>query len=71
MGAKDKRRPMWRAAVFCADAMLDRGTRCPRASCHDAMERRYIREVLEATGGNRTEAARFLRIDYKTLMRKL
>jgi DNA-binding NtrC family response regulator len=35
------------------------------------MERRYIREVLDATGGNRTEAARILRIDYKTLMRKL
>jgi DNA-binding NtrC family response regulator len=35
------------------------------------MERRYVRQVLESTGGNKTEAARILRIDYKTLARKL
>jgi len=34
-------------------------------------ERRHVRAVLQRTGGNKSEAARLLRIDYKTLLRKL
>ncbi len=37
----------------------------------EEIERRYIRHVLEATGNNRTWAARILGIDRKTLYRKL
>ena len=37
----------------------------------DAVERRHIERVLEATGKNRTLAARILGIDRKTLWRKL
>lgn len=35
------------------------------------VERRYIRHVLKATGGNKTLAARILGLDRKTLYRKL
>jgi len=35
------------------------------------VERRHILRVLQATGGNRTEAARILGLDRKTLYRKL
>ena len=35
------------------------------------IERRYIRRVLEACGGNKTAAAQILAIDRKTLLRKL
>ena len=35
------------------------------------VERRHIRKVLIATGGHRTEAARILGLDRKTLYRKL
>lgn len=35
------------------------------------VERRHITEVLAATNGNRTEAARILGFDRKTLYRKL
>ena len=35
------------------------------------MERRHILEVLSATGGNRSAAARILGIERKTLSRKL
>jgi two-component system response regulator HydG len=34
------------------------------------MERRYVQAVLRHTGGNKTRAAQFLDIDYKTLLRK-
>ncbi len=37
----------------------------------EAIERRYIRHVLESVQGNRTEAARILGIDRKTLYRRL
>jgi two-component system response regulator HydG len=37
----------------------------------DEVERRYILRVLEAVGGNRTQAARILGFDRKTLYRKL
>jgi two-component system, NtrC family, response regulator AtoC len=37
----------------------------------DEVERRYILRVLEALGGNRTQAARVLGFDRKTLYRKL
>jgi DNA-binding NtrC family response regulator len=35
------------------------------------VERRHIFRVLDRTGGNRTEAARILGLDRKTLYRKL
>ena len=35
------------------------------------VERRYILHVLEAVGGNKTNAARVLGLDRKTLYRKL
>jgi DNA-binding NtrC family response regulator len=34
-------------------------------------ERRAIRSALRATGGNKSEAARLLRVDYKTLHLKM
>jgi transcriptional regulator with PAS, ATPase and Fis domain len=37
----------------------------------EAVERRHIERVLEATGGNRSMAAKILGIDRKTLWRKL
>jgi two-component system response regulator HydG len=37
----------------------------------DQVEQRYVLHVLEAVGGNRTEAARVLGMDRKTLYRKL
>jgi two-component system response regulator HydG len=37
----------------------------------DQVERQYIRYVLQQTAGNRTEAARILGLDRKTLYRKL
>jgi two-component system response regulator HydG len=37
----------------------------------EEIERRYILRVLEAAGGNRTNAARILRLDRKTLYRRL
>jgi DNA-binding NtrC family response regulator len=36
----------------------------------EEVERRYIRRVLEATGGNKTMAARILGVDRRTLYRK-
>ncbi|MEX5213981.1 MAG: sigma-54 dependent transcriptional regulator [Nitrospiraceae bacterium] len=37
----------------------------------DEIERRHILRVIEAYGGNKTQAARSLQIDYKTLLAKL
>lgn len=37
----------------------------------EEMERRYITHVLKTTGGNRTLSARILKVDRKTLYRKL
>lgn len=37
----------------------------------EEMEKRYIQYVLKSTGGNRTLAARILKVDRKTLYRKL
>jgi two-component system response regulator HydG len=37
----------------------------------EEVERRYILRVLEAAGGSRTQAARILGLDRKTLYRKL
>jgi DNA-binding NtrC family response regulator len=45
-----------------------------REITHRAMaeaERQAIRLALQATGGNKSEAARFLRVDYKTLHLKM
>ena len=37
----------------------------------DEMERRYVRQVLNAVGGNKTHAARILGIDRRSLYRRL
>ena len=37
----------------------------------DQLERDYLRVVVDAVEGNKTEAANILRIDRKTLYRKL
>jgi two-component system response regulator HydG len=37
----------------------------------DEMERRYVRQVLSAVGGNKTHAARILGIDRRSLYRRL
>jgi transcriptional regulator with PAS, ATPase and Fis domain len=37
----------------------------------DEIEQLHIRRVLEASGGNKTQAAKTLNIDYKTLLAKL
>jgi len=37
----------------------------------DDIERRHIQRVLDASGGNKTQAAKTLDIDYKTLLAKL
>jgi transcriptional regulator of acetoin/glycerol metabolism len=37
----------------------------------DEIRRRHVTAVLEACGGNRTNAARVLHVDRKTLYRKL
>jgi transcriptional regulator with PAS, ATPase and Fis domain len=37
----------------------------------DEIERRHIQRVLNTCGGNKTQAARTLKIDYKTLLSKL
>ena len=39
--------------------------------CLEEVERRYIRRVLKATGGNKTHAARVLGLDRRTLYRKI
>lgn len=37
----------------------------------DEVEQRYLLRVLDATGGNKSHAARILGVDRKTLQRKL
>ena len=37
----------------------------------DEIERLHIERVLEASGGNKTQTAKILAIDYKTLLSKL
>lgn len=49
------------------DGVMDRELLLPMRE----VERRHILRVLQATGGNRTEAARILGLDRKTLYRKL
>jgi two-component system nitrogen regulation response regulator GlnG len=41
------------------------------AAAADAAERQAITEVLRATGGNKSEAARMLQVDFKTLHLKM
>jgi two-component system response regulator HydG len=50
--------------------VIDEGDNQPLASL-ETIEDRYIRFVLERTGGNKTEAAKILGLDRKTLYRKL
>ncbi|OGW51410.1 MAG: hypothetical protein A2V62_08740 [Nitrospirae bacterium RBG_19FT_COMBO_58_9] len=37
----------------------------------DEIERLHIQRVLDASGGNKTQAAKTLDVDYKTLLAKL
>ena len=37
----------------------------------EEMERRYVRRVLDAVGGNKTHAARVLGLDRRSLYRRL
>jgi two-component system nitrogen regulation response regulator GlnG len=41
------------------------------AGAADAAERQAITEALRATGGNKSEAARMLQVDFKTLHLKM
>lgn len=50
--------------------VIDEGDNQPLDSL-EVIERRYIRYVLERTGGNKTEAAKVLGLDRKTLYRRL
>ncbi|MDB4555591.1 sigma-54 dependent transcriptional regulator, partial [bacterium] len=50
--------------------VIDEGDNQPLDSL-EVIERRYIRFVLERTGGNKTEAAKVLGLDRKTLYRRL
>ena len=50
--------------------VIDEGDNQPLASL-ETIEDRYIRYVLERTDGNKTEAAKILGLDRKTLYRKL
>jgi DNA-binding NtrC family response regulator len=54
---------------FSASRML--GEAVDKRISLDQFERDYIRAVVEAVNGNKTEAANILRIDRKTLYRKL
>ncbi len=51
----------WAASVGAAESPLTLAD----------VERRHVRDILRRTGGNKSEAARLLAIDYKTLLRKL
>lgn len=53
-----------------AQLVIDDGDNQPLASL-ETIQQRYIRHVLQRTGGNKTEAARILGLDRKTLYRKL
>ncbi len=50
--------------------VIDEGDNQPLDSL-ETVERRYIRHVLNRTDGNKTEAAKILGLDRKTLYRKL
>ena len=59
------------------DRILDRRPTPDEWSCKELlshmseMERRYIRRVLEACGSNKTQAAKVLGIDRRSLYRRL
>ena len=51
--------------------IVDRRRRLDELITLDEMERRYVRQVLDAVGGNKTHAARVLGIDRRSLYRRL
>ena len=58
------------------EQVLPKSTGAPRTDdpaelTLDDIERRHILRVLDASGGNKTAAAKTLDIDYKTLLAKL
>lgn len=53
------------------DITFSRGTSPSELPTLDTLERRYVRQVLQATRGNKTWAARVLGVDRRTLYRKL
>jgi len=55
------------AESVVADGRIDKTDLKPL----EEVERDYVARVLSSTGGNKAKAARILRIDYKTLLRKL
>jgi transcriptional regulator with PAS, ATPase and Fis domain len=61
------------SSSFSGFASLSGGGRVDEKDlpCLAEVETRHIRSVLEATGGNRTRAARILGIGLRTLQRKL
>ena len=50
--------------------VIDEGDNQPLDSL-ELIQQRYIRYVLQRTGGNKTEAAKILGLDRKTLYRRL
>lgn len=60
-----------RIRAYGGEAVLAAGTDPEELGTLEEMERRYILHVLRAVGGNKTEAARVLGLERKTLYRKL
>jgi two-component system response regulator HydG len=56
---------------FRADQVVIDGNDPSQLISLEELERNYIRQVVKATGGNRSQAARILGLDRKTLYRKL
>ena len=54
-----------------SDHMMEHGFTTPLTISMKELEVRYARAVLAEVGGNKSEAARILKIDYKTLEKRL
>jgi DNA-binding NtrC family response regulator len=67
------RRPEWSTASFSPSCSSPSGSSLKELSDLAALdaEGQAIRLALQATGGNKSEAARLLRVDYKTLHLKM
>jgi DNA-binding NtrC family response regulator len=59
------------AEAFFPAGPADDGACPPPGATLAEVERRHVLSVLRQTGGNKSQAARILGIDYKTLLRKL
>jgi DNA-binding NtrC family response regulator len=59
------------AAVPAAARVETRGLKEIAEAAAEEAERQAIRDVLQKTGGNKSQAARILRVDYKTLHLKV